>query len=621
MSFETENRKIRDIFQRSAQYIVPRYQRQYVWNNTNWSELFNDIVFAVKNEPREWSHFLGAIVLTNKTEQSRREGSGVHSGITEFEIVDGQQRLTTVYILLLCLYFRYLEFDDDQSKKRADYLYNTFITSLNQNAEPVIEIENKDYEEDIKKIVQSVRDKNFPDKGNFFYKAFEFFYNEIKKYSFAEVDLFQNKLLDINVVEIISEQDEEIYNIFEVLNARGKKLKQMELLKNHIMKYIQPRTDDFIDAAKEKWNLIIQNCETLTDEDDMLAHFCKCYIKKKAENEDSVYKLIKSEIPISELSIFLDSLVEYSNSYRSISKDNHQSELIEYFDIKNIKQIRSLLAAIEVVYRKGLIDDDIKESSILQLRNFFFRFYACSYTSNKTDGDIAEASYNIYHSETCLDYKFYMEKALMVLDEYVQSNTVSSLMFSNTTLHYSNKNTSYKRNGKLIKYILCCVYSLKQNDTYLDQNKLTIEHLLNDDGSVEHSALYNLTLTSGDINSLDLKNKGIVEKISILKEKSSVAANKELEKYITSDGIFDSESRKNDLMSIILDEVFKYNPQCFNISEENVAFYFNLKDLFSKDIELYNLLMDKGMNLEKYLISNPKENELLNRYRALVSNK
>ena len=70
--------------------------------------------------------------------------------------------------------------------------------------------------------------------------------------------MFQEKLLSINVVEIISTQEEEIYNIFEVLNARGKKLKQMELLKNHVMKYIQPRTTDVVDKAKEKWNKILK---------------------------------------------------------------------------------------------------------------------------------------------------------------------------------------------------------------------------------------------------------------------------------------------------------------------------------------------------------------------------
>lgn len=44
-------------------------------------------------------------------------------------------------------------------------------------------------------------------------------------------------------MEIVSGQEEEIYNIFEVLNARGQKLKQIELLKNHIMKYVQPREE------------------------------------------------------------------------------------------------------------------------------------------------------------------------------------------------------------------------------------------------------------------------------------------------------------------------------------------------------------------------------------------
>lgn len=55
----------------------------------------------------------------------------------------------------------------------------------------------------------------------------------------------------------------------------------MELLKNHVMKYIQPRTTDVVDKAKEKWNKILNNCKDLPDEDSMLGHFCKCYIKNE----------------------------------------------------------------------------------------------------------------------------------------------------------------------------------------------------------------------------------------------------------------------------------------------------------------------------------------------------
>ncbi|HDL4714844.1 TPA: DUF262 domain-containing protein [Staphylococcus aureus] len=47
MGFNTENRSILDIFQRSVVYMVPRYQRSYVWKETNWSELLTDITFTV----------------------------------------------------------------------------------------------------------------------------------------------------------------------------------------------------------------------------------------------------------------------------------------------------------------------------------------------------------------------------------------------------------------------------------------------------------------------------------------------------------------------------------------------------------------------------------------------
>lgn len=58
MSFKTENRKIKDIFEKSCQYFVPRYQRDYVWNKTNWSELISDIKFTMNSANKiQWSHF------------------------------------------------------------------------------------------------------------------------------------------------------------------------------------------------------------------------------------------------------------------------------------------------------------------------------------------------------------------------------------------------------------------------------------------------------------------------------------------------------------------------------------------------------------------------------------
>ena len=54
MSFNTESRPISEIFSRVAKYSVPRYQRDYVWDKVNWSELLNDIVFTMKYSDTNW---------------------------------------------------------------------------------------------------------------------------------------------------------------------------------------------------------------------------------------------------------------------------------------------------------------------------------------------------------------------------------------------------------------------------------------------------------------------------------------------------------------------------------------------------------------------------------------
>ena len=72
MSFVTENRKIANIFQRSAIYFVPRYQRDYVWKEVNWKELWLDLQFTIENGDKiPWSHFLGTIVL-NESKEKRK---------------------------------------------------------------------------------------------------------------------------------------------------------------------------------------------------------------------------------------------------------------------------------------------------------------------------------------------------------------------------------------------------------------------------------------------------------------------------------------------------------------------------------------------------------------------
>lgn len=601
MSFKTENRKIKDLFEKSCQYVVPRYQRDYVWNKTNWSELISDIKFTLNSSNNlQWSHFLGTIVLNNKTDQ---DNNLANSGITLYEIVDGQQRLTTIYILFACIVYRFKEMKTEDSKSRVKYIHDTFLTSLAANSKRILMIDNEKMNHDLQYLITDVMNNESITK-NFFSDLFSYFYDEIKNYDFYELDGFLNKLLTINIVEIISDQEEEIYNIFEVLNARGRPLKQMELLKNHVMKYIQPHSNDYIDMAKEKWNKIEKNYSHLTDIDSLLIHFSKCYIKKDAESANKVYKLIKDEIRIEDLSILLDSLYEYSNAYKKVTTPSIENEYIDYFDIKRNKQIRSLLAAVEVIFTKGIIDESIKLAVYRNLRNYFFIFNVCSHTSNKTDKIVSKASYDIYHCNTKNHFKMLFTKFFFDLEKMISNDeNMRSMFINNQAFKYSNHNSAYKRNGRMVKYILFNIYKSMQKDTNLSSDQLTIEHLNSDDGSNDNSSIFNLTLTSSEINAEKLKNKPVLEKIKILSEESSIFYNKNLDTYIIN-GIFDFSKRKEDLLNQIFD-YFKFDTQCLGLTQNEVQEYFSLLDRISTNSDLTDLLMQTGRNFKATLFNNP----------------
>lgn len=612
MAFTTENRKIENIFQRAAIYSIPRYQRDYVWKEVNWKELWIDLQFTLKNSNEiPWSHFLGTIVLNQSKDKE--------NGLDKYEIIDGQQRMMTIYLLLIAIYKNFKRLSSGDIKNISNYIYESFLTSLTKESKRELMINNELYNEDLKFIIDTASNCDNLSKNNKLYKPFIYFDNNLSDKDYDYLDKFLNKLLSVNIVEIISGEDEEIYNIFEVLNARGQKLKQIELLKNHIMKYIQPRESEFIDKAKIKWRNIQKNIEHLNDPDVLIQHFAKCYIEKNADNQNSIYRLIKEEIKIDDLSRFLDKLEEFSKAYKEITWKDSDCETIKYFNIKRNQQIRSLLCAIFVLNENNIIDEEIKEKSLLQLRNFFFIFNTTQQTSNKTDKIISAISYKVYNCETANEFKIVFSDFMYELESYILQKDYKLLFESNQSFKYSNKDTTMKRNNKLVKFVLEQICVKDQHDTKIDYNNLTIEHLQSDDGSLDNSSIWNLTLTTDQINSEELKNKEIKEKINILREKSTIRINQNLDKYLIN-GIFDFNKRKSDFLDLIFGEIFTFEPNTFNISKEEISLYKKQEKLLIKnnDPELMSILKENGTMFLKKLESDPKLKNLYDRFNNYI---
>ena len=106
-------------------------------------------------------------------------------------------------------------------------------------------------------------------------ECFWFFYNcfyemcEGEKEKLAQI---RSIIVDMKVIHIMSQDELDCYEVFEILNARGVSLKDSELLKNYIFKYVQPEYS--IDMAKIKWNKIVENMGKCKDNiDQFLVHY------------------------------------------------------------------------------------------------------------------------------------------------------------------------------------------------------------------------------------------------------------------------------------------------------------------------------------------------------------
>ena len=239
MSYFAEQQTIKNLFNNTV-YTIPRNQRKYVWTKDNWQDLFSDIQFSIENNNH---HFIGSVVLLKDDSIER---------LSQYVVIDGQQRIMTLTIFMVSIlfYFRrfgmkdqfegskkYVIFNDDENKNH--YIFNSpYQTSLTAMIEDVLKYESKSsitIEKFVKQnLIDERKDKNIA-------KCFEFFSEKIEQLcpngkNKNKLTALRDALLDVQFVRIKADSTEDSYTIFEILNARGQKLADHEMVKNYIMR-------------------------------------------------------------------------------------------------------------------------------------------------------------------------------------------------------------------------------------------------------------------------------------------------------------------------------------------------------------------------------------------------
>ena len=216
--------------EKSSQFIIPIYQRTYSWQMSECQQLWDDIIQTGGNDDVS-AHFVGSVVYVEK---------GLYSVSlqTPLLIIDGQQRLTTVSILLEAL-ARAIDNDSQVCGFTPNKIRNYYLINEHETGDDRFKVVLTQTDKD--SLISLVQQKNYPVEFSVRIKEnFEFFCEQIKHLN-GNLEPLCKGLAKLVVVDISLDRDQDNAQlIFESMNSTGRELSQADLIRNYILMGLEP---------------------------------------------------------------------------------------------------------------------------------------------------------------------------------------------------------------------------------------------------------------------------------------------------------------------------------------------------------------------------------------------
>ena len=299
---------------KNEQFFIPAYQRRYSWGLKQLRDLFDDIGFLKGND----NHLLGSIVCLTESHVV---------GVNTLELVDGQQRITSLSILMKAIRNMFTEMNNAENISEINgYLSCKGIDGKFKNKLLLGDLDNPDY---IKLMegenVDLIRNENMLNTYNWFIKWLE-------EYDVNKLSQFYFRLINnVHVIRLDVGQAKDAYKLFETINNRGLSLSPTDIIKNFILGHASIVGEDTLIKVKNNWKELIVNLDGIDIDDFFRQYMCGIHRRKVTE-----FYLIdtfkKHYIGMVEES---DKLSEYSH-YNDVELDD-SATIEETLEEENIK--------------------------------------------------------------------------------------------------------------------------------------------------------------------------------------------------------------------------------------------------------------------------------------------
>lgn len=522
---DTSNWTFRRLLGNGLRYSIPKYQRDYSWDSEQWSDLWYDVMQMLHEAD---SHYMGYLVLQTNDDKN-------------YQVIDGQQRITSISILLLAVikYLKTIGKDDTEKQlniKRADTIHATYIGNLDvltltSENKIVLNRNNNDFYKNYLSALQEFPKRGLKNSDKLMKNAFEFFSSTIRnQYKTAEelVNFVETIVDNLFFTVIIVTDDLNAFKVFETLNARGVQLSSSDLLKNYIFSVADSDKllSSQIDSLDEKWAKIADILK-----ETQIADFLRVYWNSthKTVRKNQLYRTIRDEIKTSQQAFaLLQDMQKQADIYMALKSPEDElwrqnttiKEDLQLLKLFNVSQPISLLL---IAYTK------LSESQFAKLLHkiviISFRYNViCNKNPNEQETAYNRLAMTLIDGND-LDLNV-LKNALYVTDaEFEQIFAYKEL-------------PDNSRNNKIAKYILGKIEHF-ESSADIDLDHSTLEHILPESPNLNvwhwadhkvqqfHYRLGNMTLLeygkNKDLGNADFKTKKEVYKTSTIPMTKKIA--------------------------------------------------------------------------------------------------
>ena len=315
---------VRNLLEGTKQFQIPLFQRPYSWDKTNWQSLWDDLM-SLYWEKVEGFYFLGPIVT--------QAVAGTAEGISPFVVIDGQQRLTTLTLLLATLR-NHLRQDNPEL---ADELYELYLINKFKKGDDLYKVLPTQDDREVYRTIIQTQDREIEGQGNI-YEAYKFFSERLTERDPDEDTLidyakFKTVVLErLTLVNITSEDRDNPYLIFESLNYKGQELTQADLVRNYIFMKL-PRAQQE-NVYNDVWLPLQKQFKVKVGQSkyaEELTNAFWYYLRKdgQAVNKKNIYQTLKEKFDKLELHSIkseLENLTEFANYYQRLNFPDEEPE-------------------------------------------------------------------------------------------------------------------------------------------------------------------------------------------------------------------------------------------------------------------------------------------------------